>query len=65
MAEDDVSVHPAAAQRYMRFMGVVGPSAGSVLPGSLAHFTGRFRRSPGDVGRNAVLAAARAALAVG
>lgn len=42
--EDDLSGLPAAAQRYLRFMGVVGrPKDWSLR----AHFTGRFRRSPG------------------
>lgn len=44
VTEDELSGFPAAAQRYLRFMGVVGrPRDWSFR----AHFKGRFRRSPG------------------
>ncbi len=44
VAEEQLAGLPSAAQRYLRFMGVVGMSADWSF---LAHLTGRFRLRPG------------------
>ena len=44
VTEADLSGLPAPAQRYLRFMGVLGRRRDSSFS---AHFHGRFRRSPG------------------